>query len=73
MEGEMSKEIDTKYTEDIVCPHCGHVHSDSWEIESNSGNDKCSRCDKEFGFERDIEVTYSTWKLNNQIKGEENE
>jgi hypothetical protein len=24
-------DIDHEFTEDIVCPHCGHVHGDSWE------------------------------------------
>ena len=22
---------ETEYTHEITCPHCGHVHMDSWE------------------------------------------
>lgn len=54
------KEIDHEYTDEIVCPHCGYEHTDSWERESNSGDAKCHHCSKDFFYERNISVSYST-------------
>ena len=53
---------DTKYTSNIICPHCGYEDQDSWEMTKDSGEVNCSRCDKEFFVERDVTVTYSTSK-----------
>jgi transcription elongation factor Elf1 len=59
----MEGEIDSDYTEEITCPHCGYVHSDSWEVGENSGNTECDSCKKPFAYERNTSVTYSTTKL----------
>lgn len=59
-EGE--EEIDHSFTEEIVCPYCGYEHSDSFEMQ-DSGKMKCSECKKEFTYEREVEVTYSTEKI----------
>jgi hypothetical protein len=59
-------EINHEYTQEIVCPHCGYADRDSWEVEPNDDEMNCGRCDKEFYYERHIDVTYSTQK----IKGE---
>lgn len=53
--------MDTKYEANIKCPYCGWEDRDSWES-GDSGEMECGRCDKEFTFEREVEVTYSTWK-----------
>lgn len=58
----MNQPIDHEYTKNIVCPHCGHEIEDSFEFGVDSGNEKCSKCDKEFFFERYTEVIYSTRK-----------
>lgn len=54
--------IDHVATDEIVCPHCGHVHTDSWERRSDSDeNDECAECGKLFGWERETDVTYSSY------------
>lgn len=54
--------IDHEYTDEIVCPHCGYEHSDSFEY-SEDGDTTCNDCGKPFHYARDISVTYSTDKL----------
>jgi transcription elongation factor Elf1 len=57
-----NEEFDTLYQDEIVCPHCGYEHSDSWEVKHNDGEYNCDSCGKKFHYERHIEVTYSTRK-----------
>jgi uncharacterized protein (DUF2225 family) len=61
----MTKEkvIDHSYTEDIVCPHCGYKFSDSYEFDSDSGELNCYECEKDFFFERNRSVNYTTSKI----------
>lgn len=49
-----------EYEDEVVCPHCGYKHSDSWEM--GEGENKCPDCDKTFTMERYASVTYSTEK-----------
>ncbi len=58
----MSKEIDTEYTDEVVCPYCGAEQGESWELADNNDDYDCNECGKVFGYERDIEVTYRSWK-----------
>jgi hypothetical protein len=56
--------VDHKDTDFIVCPHCGHVHQDSWEWESkcDCGRDckgECESCGKKFIWSWHEETTYS--------------
>ncbi len=57
-------EIVHENTENIVCPICGHEHTDSWEYEDDSGEITCQGCNKEFFFEREYDVSYTTSKHN---------
>ena len=57
------REIEHQYTSEIVCPYCGHEHSDSWELNHDSGEFECYECEKEFHYERSITVDYSTNKI----------
>lgn len=52
---------DTDCTSEIVCPWCGHEHSDSWEM--GSGEMECHDCGREFQTERDVSVSYSTSRI----------
>lgn len=61
LDGEET-EIDHEYTDEIVCPHCGYEHGDSWEA-PDDGEDDCEECGKPFRFVRDITVRYSTTKV----------
>jgi len=52
-------------TDQAVCPHCGFVDQDSWEL--GNGEDgqfvtDCGSCGKAFLVNRSIRITYSTEK-----------
>lgn len=55
-------EIDHEYTDEAVCPYCGYKYSDSWEL-SDEGTTECEECGKEFGFSREVSVSYSTKRV----------
>ena len=59
----MDNEIDALFTNEIVCPYCGHEISDSWECPDADDELYCDNCGKEFSYIRNIEVTYSSYKL----------
>ena len=52
---------DTYYEDDVTCPHCGHKHSDSWEMDG--GKYDCSHCENEFELSIYTTVSYSTSKV----------
>jgi uncharacterized Zn-finger protein len=58
--------IDHEDTQEIVCPHCGHEHPDSWEKSENTdgahGKTDCEKCGKRFEWECCVAVTYWTKK-----------
>lgn len=56
----MTTELQTDYTAEVVCPHCGYRHRDSWEMWE--GENECGHCGGEFEMTRHVEVTYSTSK-----------
>jgi hypothetical protein len=61
-------EIETDYTDDPVCPHCGHAEKDAWEIDFGPGLDgttelECSACRRDYFCERNCQVTYSSHVL----------
>lgn len=59
-------EINHYHTDAVVCPYCGHSHSDSYEffpsIYQESAEVECGECEKEFKAYRNISVNYSTYK-----------
>lgn len=60
---ERDGEKETKYTADVICPHCFAEFEDSSEFFCNDAEDadiKCSVCDKDFYAIRHINVDYST-------------
>lgn len=61
--GEAAK-IEHRYTSEIVCPHCGHEHSDSWEMgrerDDESFETECAECEQKMTVERHYDVTYNT-------------
>lgn len=61
-------EIDHNFTDEAVCPHCGHKHNDSWdffydvdvnEIEIEAD---CMSCNKPMIITRHVIVDYCTRK-----------
>lgn len=60
----MSGEIDTKYTDVLVCPYCGYQHRDTFEIEDAEEASKesyCDSCGKMFFYETETRRTFSSW------------
>lgn len=55
-------DFDTDYTDDLVCPHCGHVERDAWELQEDSGGAMCMSCGEDFHYERHVTVRYSSEK-----------
>lgn len=52
---------DTQHTDEVICPHCGHLYRDSWELDE--GEQECWECERKFEMVRYVEVTYSTTKV----------
>ncbi len=62
VEGRIKKfKGDTSFTQEITCPWCGYIHSDSWECET--GEYECEDCGRKYEVNRDMEITYSTVKI----------
>lgn len=62
---------DTKYTNLPICPHCGHLERDFWEIDFGGGLDGdtvvgCGSCGKDYALSRHCSVSYSTSKIGSQ-------
>jgi hypothetical protein len=53
-----------EYERDIICPYCDHKFSDSWEYNEDDEEVECVSCDKAFWLVVDVEVTYSTSRIN---------
>lgn len=65
----MSERAETFQEEEITCPYCGYIHSDSWEAGESSDNDECEGCGKKFTWEKNVEISYTTYgdcDLNNE-------
>lgn len=58
---ETNSSIYHRYTEWIVCPHCGYEHRDTTDY-GDSGSFDCESCDKPFKFEAIYAITYNTEK-----------
>lgn len=59
----MNEKIDHENTDEIVCPYCGHEHSDCWEWENDEGKIECDECDKVFNYCRNHSVDYNTSRI----------
>ena len=59
--------MDTQYTTEPVCPHCGHRERDAWEIDFGSMDGDttvtCESCGEDYFCSRHVEVSYTTDKL----------
>jgi DNA-directed RNA polymerase subunit RPC12/RpoP len=60
----MTEELETDFTSEIICPHCGAKYQDSWELNNNDGEkETCIDCGKHFHLSVHFDVTYSTRKI----------
>lgn len=50
-------------TDEVTCPWCGYEYSDSWEFGESEEEEICQNCEKEFSFERHVEVTYNSSRV----------
>jgi len=56
---------DTPYgTYEITCPWCGHEARDSGDEDDNDDERECEECSKIFSYQRDVTVTYSSERVN---------
>lgn len=46
--------------DECICPYCGAENGDSWELSDDSGQTPCGTCGRDFFYERQIAVEYST-------------
>lgn len=56
-------DIDHEWTNELVCPHCGYEHSDSWELNDGDEGDwdhECHDCQKTFAAQRFVTVKYGS-------------
>ncbi len=60
---DFTKEYDTHFTEEVVCPYCGHEYSDSWEFNDYHADITCCECNKKFDFDVHFDVRYCTYKI----------
>ena len=61
---EIDEGEDKYYEDEITCPYCGHVHSDSYEYSDSEDEQECRQCGGVFSYERYVEVTYSSQPVN---------
>lgn len=58
------------YNKNAICPYCDNEEYDSWEVRCEDGETvttECSSCEKEFKFKRNVEVQYSTAKMDEEL------
>jgi ribosomal protein S27AE len=51
---------DKDYEDNLTCPYCGYVDSDSWELSDSEDEHTCGRCGATMSFERVVTVEYNS-------------
>lgn len=59
------EETETYYEDEVVCPYCGYrmEDDDNYFVREQVGEYKCPECGGTFRFETNIEITYSTQRM----------
>jgi hypothetical protein len=62
---ERRMKMDTDYTPNLVCPYCGYINQDSWEVNIDEGLEwdsdvDCGGCEKTFRASKYCTIRYST-------------
>jgi hypothetical protein len=58
-------ELDCFANRDPICPHCGHVFRDAWDLDlddEQSTDTECGECERTFRIICHVKVTYTTKK-----------
>lgn len=58
----MSEEFDTYMKADMICPYCGKIQQDDWELSHNEDNVDCAHCGETFEYQRFVYWEYTTKK-----------
>jgi len=61
------EELKTALEDNATCPYCGHIEINSWELCGDDGTNICGRCEKEYNFTRNVEITYSTSPIEREV------
>lgn len=49
--------------EDFICPYCGSVDSDAWELKADANTIFCGSCHSKIEYERSYEVSYKVMPI----------
>ena len=63
-------EINLSYNQDPVCPYCGHIERDAWELDLEDEEDceiECNRCEMEYIVSLHVSISYSTYKKDGDL------
>jgi hypothetical protein len=55
--------VDHEHTPKPVCPYCGHIDKDAWEIDygaNDTAEVTCGVCDVDYKITRYVGITYTT-------------
>lgn len=65
-DSESIEPSDCYRTEEPVCPHCGHIIKDAWDIQFRnqlSEQYQCGACEERFDIRQNVSITYTTSKV----------
>lgn len=57
------EDYDCSHENECVCPYCGDVNADSWELGTGGeedGETECGSCGRPYTYQRHVSVSYST-------------
>lgn len=53
-------------TTELVCPYCGHEHTDIDELDDFAYGFVCESCGKKFNYASSMEACYMSWKIDEE-------
>lgn len=63
----MPETYETQNTDEAICPYCGHVEMDTWEVRPQNDGDSdtvdCETCDERYEITTHVVVTVSTRRM----------
>lgn len=59
IEFDLDKESEI-YENEIICPVCGHIDNDSWEVTESKDEYQCGVCGAKLSVDINVSVTYDT-------------
>lgn len=65
---DREKEIDTYYTDDVVCPYCGCKHQMDCDFHTGDNEYNCAECERDFVFEPSYSVSFCSWTMEEELE-----